>query len=82
MKLGLATRGKWTLEHDVSQDIYIYIYIHMYIHICKSEVSKTYTIVNVLFFLYFVDIAPWWARHAYFGLPFGRPGLFFYIASW
>ena len=54
----------------------------MYIHICKSEVSKTYTIVNVLFFLYFVDIAPWWARHAYFGLPFGRPGLFFYIASW
>ena len=27
LKLGLTTRGKWTSEHDVSQDVYIYIYI-------------------------------------------------------
>ena len=51
MKLGLETRGKWTSNHDVSQDVYIYIYIYIfakvkfqnlciYIHICKSEVSK------------------------------------------
>ena len=54
MKLDLATRGKWTLEHDVSQDMSIYIYIFgknifIYIHNCKSEVSKTYTIVNALY---------------------------------
>ena len=52
MKLGLTTRGKWTSEHDVSQDVYIYIYIY----ICKSEVSKSYTTVNALYkpkFYYF-----------------------------
>ena len=34
----LVVKGKWTSEHDVSQDVYIYIYI--YTHICKSEVLK------------------------------------------
>ena len=29
MKLGLAIRGKWTLEHDVSQDVYNYIYTYL-----------------------------------------------------
>ena len=27
VKLGLAIRGKWASEHDVSQDVYLYIYI-------------------------------------------------------
>ena len=29
----LATRGKWTSEHDISQDIYIYIIFGIYIYI-------------------------------------------------
>ena len=33
MKLGLETRGKWTSNHDVSQDVYIYIHIYIYIYI-------------------------------------------------
>ena len=46
MKLGLATRAKWTSEYDVSQNVclYIYIYIYIHMHICKSEVSKSYII--------------------------------------
>ena len=43
VKLGLTTRGKWTSEHDVSQDIYIYIifgkYIYIYI-IAKVKFQK------------------------------------------
>ena len=39
----LATRGKWTSEHDVSQDVYIYIifgkYIYIYI-IAKVKFQK------------------------------------------
>ena len=34
LKFGLVTRGKWTLEHDVSQDVYIiYILVQIYIYI-------------------------------------------------
>ena len=34
LKLGLVTRGKWTSEHDVSQDVYIiYILVQIYIYI-------------------------------------------------
>ena len=33
-------------------------------------------------FLNFIDIAPWWIRHLYLGLPLGKPGLYFYIAPW
>ena len=29
MKLGLAIRGKWTSEHDVSQDVHNYIYTYL-----------------------------------------------------
>ena len=31
VKVGLGNRGKWTSEHDVSQDVYNYIYIYIYI---------------------------------------------------
>ena len=55
LKFGLVTRGKWTLEHDVSQDVYIiyilvqiYIYIYIYI-IAKVKFPKSYTIVNALY---------------------------------
>ena len=34
--------------------IIIYIYIYIYIHICKSEVSKTCTIVNALYIPNFI----------------------------
>ena len=55
MKFGLVTRGKWTSEHDISQDMYFFIYTH----ICKSEVSKYYIIFNALYiieFYYFLYI--------------------------
>ena len=46
MKLGLATRGKQNLEHDdVSQEVYTRAH--------KSEVSKSYIIVNALYILEF-----------------------------
>ena len=54
VKVGLGNKGKWTSEHDVSQDVYNYIYIYIYIHICKSEVSKTCTIVNALYIPNFI----------------------------
>ena len=48
MKLGLATRGKQNLEHDdVSQEVYIYVCVCACAR--KSEVSKSYIIVNALY---------------------------------
>ena len=57
MKFGLATGGKWTLEYDISQDVCVCVCV--YTHICKSEVSKTYTIIYTLYtpeFYYFLCV--------------------------
>ena len=59
MKLGLATRGKWTSEHDVSQDVYIYIYflVNTHTHIIAKvkfqnliSLSMLYTYLNFIIY--------------------------------
>ena len=65
MKLGLATRGKWTSEHDVSQDVYIYMYFlvnththtHTHTHIIAKvkfqnliSLSMLYTYLNFIIY--------------------------------
>ena len=50
VKHDLATRGKWTLEPNLSQDVCIYIYTHIF---AKAKFQKTYTIVNALYILEF-----------------------------
>ena len=55
VKFGLATGSKWTSEHDVFQDVCVCVYTH----ICKSEVSKIYTIIYTLYtpeFYYFLCV--------------------------
>ena len=57
----LETRGKWTLEHDVSHDVYIYTYIwkkYIYIYIiAKVKFPKTYQcFIHIFEFYYFLYI--------------------------
>ena len=56
VKVGLGNRGKWTSEHDVSQDVYNYIYIYIYIYIFAKvkfqklvPLSMLYTYLILLF---------------------------------
>ena len=53
MKLGLATRGKWTSEHAVSQDVYIYIYIYIYIF-AKVKFQNLKLLSMLYTYLYFI----------------------------
>ena len=52
MKLGLATRGKWTSKHGVSQEVYNYIYIFAKVKFQKFiPLSMLYTHTWILLFL-------------------------------
>ena len=55
----LATKGKWTTEHDVSQDVYNYIYIgkniSIYIYIIvKVKFQKLIT--SSMLYTYLISI--------------------------
>ena len=52
VKVGLGNRGKWTSEHDVSQDVYNYIYIYIFAKVKFQKLvplSMLYTYLILLF---------------------------------